>query len=182
MKIGLRNGLVELAPYAKEWEVAFETERCVLRDTLGEAALDIQHIGSTAVAGMPAKPIIDIAVAIQSYEAGVPLVERIVALGYEYRGERGRTRRHFFAKNDRNFTTHHILLLEIDGEDWKNALRFRDALRSDSALARRYVELKQRLADRHMLDREAYRLAKGGFIIETLRRSAAGPEEIEEGG
>ncbi|MDX9976115.1 MAG: GrpB family protein [FCB group bacterium] len=179
MEIGLHNGLVELAPYAPEWADAFEAERRQIQEALGDAALDIQHIGSTAVEGMPAKPIIDIAVAIRSYKVGIPLVERIVALGYEYRGERGRPGRHFFAKNDRKMTTHHIIFLEIDGEDWKNIVRFRDALRSDPSLARRYAELKQRLADRHMLDREAYRLAKGGFIIEALRRTTNAEQDQE---
>jgi GrpB-like predicted nucleotidyltransferase (UPF0157 family) len=179
MEIGLHNGLVELAPYAPEWADAFETERRLVSDVLGDAALDIQHIGSTAVEGMPAKPIIDIAVAITSYEAGMELVDRIAALGYEYRGERGRRRRHFFAKNNKKITTHHILLLEEQSEDWKNNLRFRDALRADPMLARKYAELKQRLADRHMLDREAYRLAKGGFIIEALRRAQDTENERE---
>jgi GrpB-like predicted nucleotidyltransferase (UPF0157 family) len=172
MEIGLHNGMVDLAPYSPRWAEAFQTERAILQAALGDAVLDIQHVGSTAVPGLTAKPILDIAVAVESYEAGHALVDRLAELGYTHLGERGRPRRHFFTKGAGNVVTHHLYMLEVGGEDWSGQLRFRDALRADPLLARRYGDLKHRLADRHALDREAYRLAKGGFIIEVLRRVA----------
>lgn len=171
MEIGLHHRLVELADHRPQWAEAFERERRALAAALGASALDIQHIGSTAVPGMPAKPILDIAVAVESYETALELVNTVENLGYRCQGNYGRPRRLFFEKQRGELTTHHLYLLEITGEDWKSHLRFRDALRNDPFLARRYADLKHRLADRHVLDREAYRLAKGGFIIEALRRA-----------
>ena len=91
---GLNPGELRLVAVGPEWASRFSAERDRLSTALGPVVLDIQHVGSTAVPGILAKPILDIAVAIQSFENGYPLVPLLVALGYEYRGEYGIARRH----------------------------------------------------------------------------------------
>jgi len=169
MVIGLRQGTVELYPWSPEWPTAYETERTVLQEALGASALDIQHVGSTAVPGLCAKPIIDIAVAVTRYEEAFALVDRVVALGYAYLGEYGIPRRHFFVKGNGDIKTHHVHMVERDGPDWAHMTAFRDALRAHPELAAAYGRLKRDLADAHAADRDAYTRAKSAFIEAALR-------------
>jgi|GEM_PF-2976407 len=91
---GLNPGELRLVAVGPEWALRFSTERERISSALGSAAIDIQYVGSTAVPGLLAKAIFDLAVAIQSFELGHSLVPVLVAFGYEYRGEYGIPRRH----------------------------------------------------------------------------------------
>ena len=122
--IGLGLGLVDLVSYAPEWDRAFAAERDAIRATLGSLALDIQQVGGTAVPGSPATPVIDIAVAVARFEDGFACTQRLAPLCYAYVGDGGRARRHCFEKTDRSLRTHSLCLLEADGNDWRNAIRF----------------------------------------------------------
>lgn len=95
-KLGLENDKVHLLSYQPEWERAFLDEQARLCKTLREAALDIQHIGSTAVPGLSAKPTLDIGVAVRDFDEAFEVVRPLEALGYEHRGEKGVARRHLF--------------------------------------------------------------------------------------
>lgn len=160
--IGLENGVVRLVPFSSEWRRIFETEKAALEGALGTLALDIQHVGSTSIPGMPAKPIIDIAIAIPDYDEASVCVPPLEALGYEYRGEFGIPRRHYFSKGDPR--TFHLHMVEIKSTQWVNMLGFRDYLRQAPQAAKEYAELKRQLADRYPLDREAYLEGKADFI------------------
>lgn len=92
--IGLKRGIVELAPYTAEWRRLFEEEKARLQAAIGQYVLDIQHVGSTAIPGMIAKPIIDIGIAVRDFEEARVCILPIEQLGYEYRGEQGIPRRH----------------------------------------------------------------------------------------
>ncbi len=165
--LGLERGVVRLVPYAPEWKDYFELEKVALQQALGSYILDIQHIGSTAIPGMPAKPIVDIAIAIVDFEeakAYIPLIEK---LNYEYKGEFGIPRRHYFVKgNPRLF---HIHMSEITSIEWQNTLLFRDYLRQHSDVAQEYARLKKELATKYPQDREAYLDGKTAFVEQVLQ-------------
>jgi len=160
---GLTPGEVRLVHVDGTWSDRFASERAMLLSALGAGALDIQHIGSTAVPGMLAKPILDIGVAIRSFEAGVPLVPLVVGCGYEYRGEHGIPRRHYFVKGEPR-RTHHLHMLEAESDDWTRHLAFRDALRGSPALAAEYSQLKRSIVAQVGGDRERYQALKESFI------------------
>jgi GrpB-like predicted nucleotidyltransferase (UPF0157 family) len=164
--IGLQRGLVRLAPYDASWKHAFETERDELRRLLGDLVQQIEHVGSTSVPGLSAKPIIDIALGIDSVTDVDGAVRTLVAAGYVDRGRQGE--RHLVAKGPEQRRTHYIHLVEQHASEWRQMLLFRDYLISNSDRARTYEALKEGLAARFPTDRNAYANAKDAFIEETL--------------
>ncbi|WP_313913502.1 GrpB family protein [Tahibacter sp.] len=160
---GLRSDELQLVPVGPEWAQRFSSESSRLSAALGSAALDIQHIGSTAIPGICAKPILDIAIAIRSYESGHALVPRFEALGYRYRGENGIPRRHYFVLGAPR-RTHHVHVLEHDSDEWRRHLAFRDRLLGSPADAARYSAFKSRCAAEALGCREEYQRLKTPFI------------------
>jgi len=171
--IGLERGVVRLVPYDPGWVLLFEEEKARLSRALGEWALDIQHVGSTAIPGGVAKPIIDISIAVQSFEAGFACVKPMEELGYVYGGENGIPRRHYFVKCN-PATTHHIHMFEIKSKNWHDHLLFRDIMRSHPEAVQAYTGLKLQLLEQFPTNREAYTEGKAEFIrgiIETASGS-----------
>jgi len=167
MVLGLEKGVVRLVTYSQEWAKLFDEEKQLLTALIGEYVIDIQHIGSTSIPGMIAKPILDIGIAIADFEEGKRCIEPIESLGYEYKGENGIPRRHYFVKGDP--TTHHLHIVEIDSEEWKKNITFRDALRKNENLAKEYAELKLNLAEKFKYDRVAYTDGKTDFVNYVLK-------------
>jgi GrpB-like predicted nucleotidyltransferase (UPF0157 family) len=165
--IGLERGIVILTPYTAEWERLFEEEKTLLQAAVGRYVLDIQHVGSTSIPGMVAKPILDIGIAVGNFEEAAVCVEPIEKLGYEYRGEHGIPRRHFFVKGDS--TTHHVHMNEVHSLDWENQVLFRDYLIQHPGTAQAYAELKLQLCQRFPADRQAYLDEKSPFIERVLQ-------------
>ena len=165
--LGLEKGTVRLIPYTDEWGRLFEEEKSRLQAAVGKYVLDIQHVGSTSIPGMGAKPIIDIGIAVKNFEEASECIPPIEQLGYEYKGENGIPRRHFFAKG--NPTTHHIHVTEIGSRDWNNQIIFRDYLTQHREIAKAYAELKMGLAQRYPTDRESYLDGKAPFIERVLQ-------------
>jgi GrpB-like predicted nucleotidyltransferase (UPF0157 family) len=165
--IGLERGIVRLVPYTKEWERLFQVERPRLRAAVGKYVLDIQHVGSTSIPGMVAKPIIDIAIAVKNFEEACVCIKPIEQLGYEYKGENGIPRRHYFAKG--NPRTHHVHINEIGSRDWNDQIIFRDYLTQHPEIAKEYAELKMELAQRYPTDRQSYLDGKAPFIERVLQ-------------
>ena len=162
--LGLQRGTVQVIPYTPQWATLFAEERQRLADALGSLALDIQHIGSTSVPGLAAKPILDVGVAIASeadVDACVPLLE---ALGYTYEGYRGTSEGFFFTQARETHLTHYLHMLLINSDGWRNYLRFRDTLIAQPEMRDQYMRLKQRLALQYATDRAAYTAAKAEFI------------------
>jgi len=173
MSIGLPEGTVAVRPYSAGWPRLFRAELLRLRERIGGHVLDIQHIGSTSVPGLDAKPIIDIGVAVASFEEAYVCVKPLERLGYVYRGENGIPRRHFFSYGDpRRFNLH---MNELGSEDWLKTIRFRDYLIQHSDAARDYADLKRQLAARFPTDFPAYHDGKNQLITEILRRAAIDP-------
>ena len=171
MSIGLPEDLVAVHSYSEDWPQLFDQERQQLREAIGDYVLDIQHIGSTSVPGLDAKPIIDIGVAVANFEEAAICVEPLERLGYIYHGENGIPRRHFFTKGDPR--THNLHMNELGSHDWATTTHFRDYLRGHPETTRAYAELKRELAIRHQHDREAYQEGKNQLIQEILRLAMA---------
>ncbi len=169
--LGLPRGTVQIKTYSADWPRLFEEERARLLAAIGREVLDIQHIGSTSVPGLAAKPILDIGVAVANFEGAVVCIEPLVALGYEYLGERGIPRHHFFARGDPR--THYLHMNEITSDDWQRTIAFRDYLRRHPEAAQEYADLKQALTVCFPEDREAYTNAKSGFIARILQQAQA---------
>ena len=167
--IGLERGTVRVVPSDDRWPAAFAQERHCLCARIGHLVLDIQHVGSTAVPGLAAKPIIDIAAAIASPAYVQHCRPLLIELGYLGRGDRGRKGGYVFVRERApNVRTHHLHMVTIDDPQWSNYLRFRDRLRADLALRTEYASLKRRLQERFACDRQGYTEAKDTFIRRVL--------------
>lgn len=167
--IGLAQGVVKIVPYCSSWNDHFRDEKEILCKLLDLHVLDIQHIGSTAVPGLSAKPIIDIMAGVRSLEDGLGCVEVLERQGYAFKGEAGIPGRLFFTKEQHDFRTHHLHMVEYHSEFWCNHLLFRDYLIKHPDTAKLYEQMKWELAQKHPFDREAYTDGKSDFIVEVLK-------------
>lgn len=183
--LGLDSGTVRVVPYDPAWPARFAAEAARIAAVAELPALRLEHVGSTGVPGLAAKPIVDMLAGRPPGSPAAPYVAGLVRAGYEHRGEQGIAGREFFRRGTpRAF---HVHLAEADGPVWREMLRFRDALRADPSLAAEYAELKLRLAVRFPRDREAYLGGKGPFIAGVLRRAARpallpGERALQRGG
>jgi GrpB-like predicted nucleotidyltransferase (UPF0157 family) len=165
--VGLPRGQVRLVAFDPGWANAFQEERGALLGSLSELVVDIEHIGSTAITGLPAKPIIDLLIGLVSFEHVDETVKRLAAHGYEDRG-RPEVGRHHLAKGPHDRRTHYVHLVEQGSAQWHDKVRFRDYLQGHADRRREYAELKRALANRYAGDRSAYTSAKNAFVTETL--------------
>jgi GrpB-like predicted nucleotidyltransferase (UPF0157 family) len=155
---------VEIAPYDPAWPARFEEEANLLRQALAPWLTGpIEHIGSTAVPGIAAKPVIDIIAGVRTLEESRPAIAAATGLGYCYFPYRPDIE-HWFCKPSPAFRTHHLHLIAVGTTQWLRPLAFRDYLRDHSNVAAEYEALKRRLALEHHFDREAYTQAKHPFI------------------
>lgn len=159
---------VRIVPYDATWPRRFEEERALLSEVLAPwLAGPIEHVGSTAVPGLAAKPVIDIMAGVASLEASRPAIDAVAPHGYCYSPYRPDLM-HWFCKPSPSARTHHLHLVPIDGQLWAERLAFRDYLRAHADVALEYSRLKQDLSERHRFDREAYTDAKGPFVERVL--------------
>ncbi|MGB8510694.1 MAG: GrpB family protein [Pyrinomonadaceae bacterium] len=154
-------------PHSEGWHDLFAEEEGRLRVAIGEYVLAIEHVGSTVICGLSAKPIIDIAVAVREIADAEKCVIPLERIGYEYRGEQGIPGRHFFGKGGPR--THHLHLVESGSDLWLSHLLFRDYLLQHRETAEKYEELKRELAEKYKGDREAYTEGKASFIEKVLK-------------
>jgi GrpB-like predicted nucleotidyltransferase (UPF0157 family) len=169
--VGLRRGVVEVVPHSGRWGTLFIEEQRRLRRGLDGLAVDIQHIGSSAVPDLVAKPILDIAVAVADHVAFDRCRIVLPSLGYLDRGDQGASGGWLFVKESSpDVRTVHLHLVTVNDPQWRNYLRFRDALRADADLRTAYGRLKLELRDRFAGDRLGYTEAKHEFIRSALQR------------
>jgi GrpB-like predicted nucleotidyltransferase (UPF0157 family) len=155
---------IHVVPYDSEWPSLFVQERSLLRRELGEwLSGPIEHIGSTAIPGLVAKPVIDIMAGVESLAASQGAIAAASRLGYEYFPYKADLI-HWFCKPSPAFRTHHLHLVPFNSPQWLDSLAFRDYLRGNPDVAAEYGALKLRLAKAYEFDREAYTEAKGPFI------------------
>lgn len=159
---------IRLSPYDPAWPARFEQERAVLAEAIGEWVVGgIHHVGSTAVPGLEAKPIIDILAGVADLEASRAGFGPLADAGYLYAPYRSEEM-HWFCKPDPSHRTHHLHLVPVGSRRYEEELAFRDRLRADPTVAGEYAALKRDLAARFENDREGYTDAKAGFIRRTL--------------
>jgi GrpB-like predicted nucleotidyltransferase (UPF0157 family) len=166
--LGLQRGIVQVVPYQPSWTHLFHEEHLRLMSVLGTLALDIQHIGSTSVPGLAAKPILDIGIAVETESDIAACVPLLTGIGYCYGGDRGSSEGHFFDKGLDQQLTHYLHMLLISNPSWQNYLRFRDYLIAHPTVRDAYMQLKQELAIRYASNRAAYTAAKAEFIQEVI--------------
>jgi len=168
--LGLERGTVTLSPHREEWHQLFIDERDrILEAMIGDPSLKVEHIGSTSICGIPAKPILDIMVATATFEPELPFVSALEAVGYEYKGENGVPERHFFGKGVPR--TVHLNVVRYGGQFWRSHKAFRDYLKNNRDAACEYEQLKLSLADRFPNDREAYTNGKLAFVEGILKKA-----------
>lgn len=159
---------IHLLPYDPAWPHLFDEERARLESVLSPwLAGPIEHIGSTAVRGLTAKPIIDIMAGVRDLPSSLDARAAVAPLDYMYFPYRSDVM-HWFCKPSPAHRTHHLHLVPVQSPLWSDRLIFRDYLRSSPAAAAEYAALKTALAEQHRFDREAYTNAKADFVRSIL--------------
>ncbi len=171
--IGLRRHTVRLVEHDSAWAALFEDEARRVRDAAGDLVVDVQHVGSTAVPGLPAKPILDLAIAASGSDSIPELVRRLVAIGYIDQGDAGSDGGYLLVRESRpEVRVAHLHIVAADDPQWRGYVEFRDILRQDPAARERYADLKRQLTSAFPNDRRAYTRGKHDLIREILSRLA----------
>ncbi len=164
---------IRVVAYDPQWLICFERERALLEQGIGPWVVGgIHHVGSTAVPGLDAKPIIDILVGVEDLATSRDCFERLAELEYLY-APYCADEMHWFCKPDPSRRTHHLHLVPHDSPRYRDELAFRDRLCANPEKARDYAELKHRSAARFERDRESYTDAKADFIAHVLAEAVA---------
>ena len=169
--LGLDRKSIELVPHQIEWKSLFESEANLLHEVIGNHLVAVEHIGSTSIVGLDAKPIIDILVGVRKIEDAENCIEPLTRIGYQYRGEAGIAGRFYFRKGTCEVSTHHLNIVVTTSDFWHSHLLFRDYLRQNKDLAQDYGNLKRRLAVKYKGNRPAYTEAKADFIESVLKKA-----------
>ena len=168
--------IVVLSPYTVEWSTAFSEVREELLVAFAPFEVVVEHIGSTSVSGLLAKPVIDVLLGANTLSDIVSKIPTLERLGYAYiaKYERDIPMRRYFVKSKSGSLRVHLHGVEVGSQIWNEHLTFRDALRADPSLVSQYAALKLRLAAEFANDKSAYTEAKAPFIKGVL--SAASSE------
>ena len=166
--LGLSNKKVTLVEHSEEWKIDFEKEAKKLQCLLGELAIDIQHVGSTSIPGMIAKPIIDIAIAVEKVQSFAKVKHILCTEGYFWIESAGSKDRLFFAKGEEANRTHNIHVELYGGESWRYHIEFRDFLIAHAEYALEYCNLKKKLAQKYKDERLKYTESKDKYIKNVL--------------
>lgn len=164
---------VNVVPHDPRWREAFEAEAERVADALGGNVAAVHHVGSTAIPGIYAKPVIDLLIEVRDITEVDGRSSSMESLGYEVLGEYGIRGRRYFRKDDREgIRTHNAHAFEAGSAEAERHLAFRDYMIAHPADARRYSELKRKLADEHPQSFDGYMDGKDDFIKEIDRRAA----------
>lgn len=178
--IGLKRGTVQLCEHEKEWEIEAQNTIARLKEILGDVIKDIQHVGRTSILTIKAKPIIDIALAVDDFDDILSYEKQLKDAGFYYRPNAQASLRDqllFACGNYYDGTgdlqTHFIHVVLTGSMDWINYINFRDYLNKTPSAAKEYEDLKVSLAQQVPIDsgREKYLKGKRDFIIYTLRKA-----------
>jgi len=157
--------------YDANWPSQYEQEKNRILDVLGNTVADIQHMGSTSVSGLAAKPVIDILLGLEQVPPSQALVFSLETLSYLYYGELGIPGRHYFRRGVPR--THQIHLVQVDSEFWETHLLFRDFLKAHPNARQQYEALKRKLAVEFRYDRDRYTSSKTPLIEQLLVQARA---------
>ena len=178
--IGLKRGTIKLCEHEKEWETEAQNTISRLKQILGNVIKDIQHVGSTSIRSIKAKPIIDIAVAVDDFDNMLRFEKELKVNGFYYRPNAQASVRGQllfacgnFYEGTGDVQTHFIHVVRTNSMDWINYINFRDYLNNTPSVAKAYEALKVSLALQAPIDngREKYLKGKHDFIVYTLRKA-----------
>jgi len=174
--IGLKKGTVKLIPHETEWEAEAQRTVARLQAILGPVIRDIQHVGSTAIPAIKAKPIIDIAVAVEDFADVLAREKEMNDFGFYYRPNAGLEEQILFASGSYyegtgDIQTHFIHIVPVGSKSWKHYIHFRDYMNSHPEAAKAYEDLKVSLEAKTQHDpgRERYLQGKHDFILSILQ-------------
>jgi len=170
---------VKVVPYDPEWPREFARLERTIREILGSLCLRIEHVGSTAVTGLVAKPILDIDVVISKETALEEVIAKLKTAGYIFEGDKGIPGRWAFARKDQNtpyadelrvWQDHHLYVCREDNKELKRHIFLRDYLRNHPEKAREYARLKKQSAEIFQTDRLGYSKSKDEFLEYILKQ------------
>lgn len=167
----MQEEAVHIVSYDRSWPEKFESEKQLIEKTIGPWITGgVNHVGSTAVPGLSAKPIIDIMVGVKSLEESRPCIGKLAKIEYRYYPYRTQYM-HWFVKPSPEHRTHHLHLIPTSHPQYKARLAFRDYLRTHPQDRLRYEQLKAELAKKFRDDREAYTDAKTQFVKSIIAKA-----------
>ncbi len=157
---------IVIQPYNPCWLTLFAQEKAKIHNSIGKDGVWIEHISSTSVEGLSAKPVIDILIGLENFSVADQFVSPIEALDYYYVAdyEDQMPLSKFFFKEENHKRTHHLHLVEMNSPFWKRHMAFRDYLRENETDRKAYETLKKNLSERDWSTRNDYVKAKSGFI------------------
>jgi len=164
---------IEVLPYDPHWPSLYEQARREILDVISPYVTRIEHIGSTAVPGLAAKPVIDILIGVRILQDAAAFLPPLYPLGYSYVPEHEDVfpERRYLHRIVDGAHTHHLHMVEPQSEFFRVQLLFRDYLRAHPGEAQRYAALKFHLAEQYRLDREAYTDGKTSLIKNILQKA-----------
>ena len=165
--------VIEVVPHDPEWSDGFKQEVEALTEIFDHEIVAIHHIGSTAIPGILAKPIIDVLVEVRDIERIDAFNRQMRERGYLPKGEFGIAGRRFFIKGTEESRTHHIHIFQAGNPEFERHLAFRDYLRAHRDQAQAYSRLKAELARRFPRDADSYTAGKSDFVEEIERKAEA---------
>ena len=161
---------VVVVPYDRAWKSAFDAIRAEIEAALGDRILSVEHVGSTSVEGMSAKPIIDIDVVIRDYSVFAEVVRRLAAIGYIHEGDLGIKDREAFKYTDKpHLQLHHLYICPQASEELHRHITFRDYLRSHPEAVQKYGAAKEKAAQLYPNDIDSYIACKSPCIEEIYK-------------
>lgn len=167
--VGLERGTVRVQAYDPGWAELGSGHCGIIKQALGELAVDVAHVGSTSVPGLCAKPIIDVAVGVHSF--GDHITAAMESAGYRHRPANDSDSQMFFAVVDGEWISAHIHVVRHMSMEWRNYINFKAYLTAFPQVRDAYAALKTGLAQQYPSDREVYTAAKADFITHTLRKA-----------
>ncbi len=168
--LGLQRGTVKLKSYNPEWQKLFRMERLAFQKVLGNKFIAAEHIGSTAIPDIKAKPILDLMLAIPNLNDWEWLKEPLAKLDYQFcRDSRDEQGHLLFVKGPEENRTHYLKITELNSDFWTGQILFRDYLINNPQYREEYQNLKEKLFDAHGGDREPYTKGKGEFVRKILK-------------
>jgi GrpB-like predicted nucleotidyltransferase (UPF0157 family) len=162
---------IEVVAYNPEWRTLYKAEAQTITNVLGAEVFRIHHIGSTAIPGILAKPIIDIMVEVHDITKIEAFNPALMELGYQPRGENGIPGRRFFTKNTAGSRTHHIHIYQVEHQEIARHLKFRDYLLAHPEDVLAYSQLKEALVEKFRDDPTSYTNGKDEFVNKIDRRA-----------
>lgn len=160
--------MITIESYDPNWPDRYEQERAAIAQAIGPHIANIEHVGSTSIPGLAAKPIIDIGISLNIYPLPSEAIAAMEGLGYEHMGEYGISGRHYFRKGAPR--SYHVHAYSPGNVEWEAHILFRDYLRAHPQAARKYEQLKRTLAAHHT-DGNAYAEDKTHFVKGTLTKA-----------